>query len=67
MLTIAKLAHLGPSGGRSPLSEVVGHVLRVLAAATSDRRLARPLQDIDEWSDQAEIAFYEDRQTGRGI
>ncbi|WP_237481114.1 hypothetical protein [Lichenibacterium dinghuense] len=67
MRTIAKLAHLGPSGGRSPLSEVVGHVLRALAAATSDRRPTRPLRDIDEWSDQAEIAFYEDGRAGRCI
>ena len=65
MLTIAKLAHLGPSGGRSPLSDVIDHVRRALAAAAPDRRSTRPLQDIDDWSDQAEVAYYETCRASR--
>lgn len=65
MRTIAKLAHLGGQGGRPPLSDILLHVRRALAAAGPDRRPARPLQDIDDWSDQAEVAFYEDCRGGR--
>ncbi len=65
MRTIAKLAHLGTPGGRSPLSDVFGHVKRALSA-TSDRRPLRPLQDIDGWSTQAEVAYYEDCRVCRG-
>ena len=60
MRTIAKLAHLGTAGGRHPLSDAIGHVRRAIGAA-ADRRAPRPLQDIDGWSDQAEVAFYESR------
>ena len=59
MRTISKLAHLGNTAGRSPLSDVLGHVRRALAAAAPDRRPTRPMQDIDDWSDQAEVAHYE--------
>ena len=65
MRTISKLALLGNSGGRFPLSHMLGHVRRVLSAAALDRRSARPLQDIDDWSDQAEVAFYESYSAGR--
>ena len=65
MRTIAKLAHLGHSGGRSPLSDVLGSVRRALTAAASDRRSIRPMQDIDIWSDQAEVAYYEDCRASR--
>ena len=65
MRSIAKLAHLGTSGGRSPLFDVVGHVRRVLTAAALDRRPPRPLRDIDDWSDQAEVAYYEDGRAFR--
>ncbi|RYB03702.1 hypothetical protein [Lichenibacterium ramalinae] len=59
MRTIAKLAHLGTQGGRFPLLDVIDNVKRVLSAA-ADRRSTRPLQDLDGWSDQAEVAYYED-------
>ena len=58
MRTITKLAHLGIQGGFSPLSDVLGHVKRAWCAK-ADRRPIRPLQDLDGWSDQAEVAFYE--------
>ncbi len=59
MQTIVKLAHLGTPGGLSPLSDRLGHVLRALVATALDLRPARPLQDLDGWSDQAEVAYYE--------
>lgn len=65
MRTIAKLAHLGNSGGRSPLSGMLGSVRRALAAAASERRSVRPMQDVDTWSDQAEVAYHEDCWAGR--
>jgi hypothetical protein len=58
MSKIAKLAHLGTNGGRSPLSDMFDNVRRALSG-TGERRSARPLQDIDGWSDQAEVAYYE--------
>lgn len=64
MRTIAKLAHLGTPGGRFPLSDMLDHVKRALSAK-ADRRPARPLQDIDGWSDQAEVAYYEDCRASR--
>ncbi len=64
MRTIAKLAHLGTSGHRASLTDVLDHVRRALAPKT-DRRMTRPLQDLDNWSDQAEVAFYEDGHAGR--
>ena len=63
MQTIAKLAHLGTADGRFPLAHVLGHVRRALSAAV-ERRATRPLQDIDDWSDQAEVAYYEARSLG---
>lgn len=65
MRTIAKLAHLGTNGGRSPLSDMFEHVRRALTAAAPDRRPSRPLQDIDGWSDQAEVAYYEGCRASR--
>lgn len=67
MRTNTKLAPLGTSGGRFPLSGMLGHVRRALAAAACDRRATRPLQDIDDWSDQAEVAYYEDCRTLRFV
>ena len=64
MRTISKLAHLGLQGGLSPLSDVLDHVKRALIAK-ADRRPARPLQDLDSWSDQAEVAFYETCKASR--
>ena len=58
MTKIAKLAHLGINGGRFPLSDMFDNVRRALSG-TGERRSARPLQDIDGWSDQAEVAYYE--------
>ena len=65
MRTITKLAHVGHSSGRSPLTGMLGHVRRALTTATPDRRPSRPQQDIDEWSDQAEVAYYEDCRASR--
>ena len=59
MRTIARLAHPGFQSGRSPLSHIIDNVRRALSAA-ADRRSPRPLQDLDGWSDQAEVAYYED-------
>ena len=64
MRTIAKLAHMGHLGSRSPLSGMLGHVRRALSVVASDRRPARPLQDLDGWSDQSEVAFYETCRVG---
>lgn len=64
MRTIAKLAHLGTTGGRFPLSDVFDHLRRALNAK-ADRRPSRPLQDIDGWSDQAEVAYYEGCRASR--
>jgi hypothetical protein len=58
MSKIAKLAHLGINGGRFPLSDMFDNVRRALSGS-GERRSARPLQDIDGWSDQAEVAYYE--------
>lgn len=65
MRTIAKLAHLGNSGGRSPFSDVLGSVRRALTAVAPERRSARPMQDVDVWSDQAEVAYHEDCRASR--
>lgn len=64
MRTIARLAHLGAHEQRSSLSDVIDHVKRAFFVK-SYRRGARPLQDLDDWSDQAEVAYYEDCPSGR--
>ena len=63
MRTITRLAHLGTPGGRFPLSDMFDHVRRAFSKA--DRRQPRPLQSIDDWSDQAEVAYYEDCRASR--
>lgn len=65
MRTITKLAPLGHSGGRSPLTDMLDHVRRALNVTAPDRRPSRPLQDIDGWSDQAEVAYYEGCRASR--
>ena len=64
MRMIAKLASLGTPHQRSPLNEMIHHVKRAWAGS-SDRKAARRLQDIDSWSDQAEVAYYEDCRAAR--
>ena len=64
MRVIAKLAHVGIHGQRSPLSDVIDHVKRACSVKPY-RRSAPPLQDLDSWSDQAEVAYYEDCLSGR--
>ncbi len=64
MRTIAKLAYSGTHGQRSSLSDVIDHVKRAFCVK-SYRRGARPLQDLDDWSDQAEVAYYEDCPSNR--
>ncbi len=64
MTRIAKLAHLGTTGGRAPLSDMLDNVRRALSGAV-ERRAPRPLQDLDGWSDQAEVAYYETCRAGR--
>ena len=61
---IAKLASLGTPHQRSPLNELIHHVKRAWTTS-SDRKSARRLQDIDSWSDQAEVAIYEDCRAAR--
>ncbi len=64
MSTLAKLAHLGTGIGLSPIADLFDSVRRHLAS-TTDRRLRRPFQDIDGWSDQAEVAYYENCRLSR--
>ena len=64
MRMIAKLASLGTPHQRSPLNEIIHHVKRAWGVG-SDRKVTRRLQDIDSWSDQAEIAYYEDCRAAR--
>ena len=66
MRTITKLAPTGFHGQRTSLGDMVGTIKRV-CAIKSDRRPQRPLQDIDGWSDQAEVAFYEDCRLSRCV
>ena len=56
---IAKLVPLGTPHQRSPLSDIIDQVKRAWTAG-SERKTTRRLQDIDSWSDQAEVAYYED-------
>lgn len=62
MRTEAKLAHLAGSDAKSLVLEVVTQVKRAWITK-AERRDARPLRDVDGWSDQSEVAFYEE---GRG-
>ncbi len=64
MRTIAKLAYSGTHGQRSSLSDVIDQVKRAFSVK-SYRRGTRPLQDLDDWSDQAEVAYYEDCPSNR--
>lgn len=66
MLTHAKSARPDASSQRSALGDMMGQVRRSLAAKAA-RRLPRPLEDIDSWSDQTEVAFYEDVRPSRLI
>ncbi len=59
MRMITKLALLGTSHQRSPLSDMIDQFKRAWTAG-SDRKTTRRLRDIDSWSDQAEVAYYED-------
>ena len=45
---------------------MVGTLKRSWAVKAS-RRNPRPLEDIDGWSDQAEVAFYEDNRLSRCV
>ena len=64
MRMITKLASLGTSHQRSPLNELIHHVKRAWMVG-SDRKSMRRLRDIDNWSDQAEVAYYEDCRAAR--
>ncbi len=64
MRTMTKLASLGTPHQRSPLNEIIHQVKRAWAI-NSDRKPTRRLQDIDSWSDQAEVAIYEDCRGAR--
>ena len=64
MRMIAKLATFGTPHQRSPLNELIHHVKRAWTIG-SDRKPMRRLQDIDSWSDQAEVAYYEDCRAAR--
>ena len=57
MSTITKLIS-GSSEARQPRAGVLDHVKRALHAR-ADRRAHRPLQDLDTWSDQSEVDYYE--------
>ncbi len=57
MKTESKLAHLRDSIQK--FQTVVGSARRALESKI-DRLSARPLRDLDGWSDQAEVAFYEE-------
>ncbi len=46
------------------IQDVLQSARRVIEA-TAEGLMARPLRDIDEWSDQSEVAFYEEGRAGR--
>ena len=58
MRTITKLVFPGSNEARQPRGGVLDHVKRALHAR-ADRRIPRPLQDLDTWSDQSEVDYYE--------
>ena len=58
MRQIIKLAPSGFHGHRTSLGDMFGTIMRTWSEKAA-RRTPRPLQDVDGWSDQAEIAFYE--------
>lgn len=64
MRMIAKLASLGTPLQRSPLNDMIHYVKRAWTVG-SDRTATRRLQNIDSWSDQAEVAYYEDCRAAR--
>lgn len=59
MKTESKLAHLRDSFQKLHLHNVVHSARRALESKI-DRLSARPLRDADGWSDQTEVAFYEE-------
>ena len=59
MKSETKLAHLRGSIQKLHISNVIDSARKVLES-TVDRLTVRPLRDIDGWSDQAEVAFYEE-------
>ena len=64
MRMIAKLATFGTPHQRSPLTDAIHYVKRAWTVG-SDRKPTRRLQDIDSWSDQAEVAYYEGCRAAR--
>ncbi len=59
MKTESKLAHLRDSIQKFHIQNVVHSARRALESKI-DRLSVRPLRDLDGWSDQAEVAFYEE-------
>lgn len=59
MRTETKLAPMRGALQKLHLADVLQSVRRVLDA-TTDRAIERRLRDIDSWSDQTEVAFYEE-------
>jgi hypothetical protein len=49
---------------RSATSDIIQSVRKLLGIDV-DPLIARPMRDADRWSDQAEVAFYEERLAGR--
>lgn len=64
MKSESKLAHLRDTIQKLHLQDVI-HSARRALESTAQRWSARPLRDVDGWSDQAEVAFYEECQARR--
>ena len=59
MRTESKLASLWGVFQKLSLHDVMQSARRVIEA-TPERGVSRPLRDIDDWSDQSEVAYYEE-------
>ncbi len=59
MKSESKLAHLRGSLQKFHIQDVI-HSARKVLESKVDRLTIRPLRDVDDWSDQAEVAFYEE-------
>lgn len=64
MKSEAKLAHLRGNMQKFHIQDVI-HSARKILECKLDGSTVRPLRDVDGWSDQAEVAFYEEAQGRR--
>ena len=59
MRSQSKLAHLRGTLQKLHIQDVI-HSARKVFESKVDRLTIRPLRDVDGWSDQSEVAFYEE-------